>query len=76
MVVREDLAPPAGVIVHVLDDERVVQVDHGRDRPRVCKEVIRGMPLNDRYVRLIAVLREGIRSDRRADAALDAAGIA
>ncbi len=76
MVVREHFRAARGVVVQVLDDVRIVKIDHRGDRLGMCEVVIGDMPLQDGHVVVFAVSLQRLRRDPVADAAFHAAGIA
>ena len=61
VVVRED---PLVLVVEVLDDERVVEIDHGREVARVGEELVGDVALNDRHVGSLTDVAELLRRDR------------
>ena len=64
VVVREHFGATRFVIVHILDDERIVQIDDRRNRASMREEIVPGVPLHDRDVRLGGVALQRLRRDR------------
>ena len=64
VIVRVHLGAALREVVEVLDDERIVEVDHRRDRPRVREEIVRHVPLHHRDVALAADAQQRLRRER------------